>query len=81
MSDLNDADVRETLRAHRDGGVVSRLYATGEITEGTVPALGVLSASLELAGQHEDADRVGDVITYAAAVGERPAVKGWVSHL
>ncbi|MCX5077755.1 hypothetical protein OG321_35390 [Streptomyces sp. NBC_00424] len=45
MDDLTDTDVREILRPHRDGGPISRLYATGEITEDTGPALGMLSSS------------------------------------
>lgn len=81
MTDLNDEDVRGILREHRDGGPISRLYATGEITEETIPALGVLSGELDDQGKNEEAERVCDVITYADAAGERPAVVGWVGKL
>ncbi|WP_030781771.1 hypothetical protein [Streptomyces sp. NRRL S-920] len=81
MDDLTDNDVREVLRDHRDGGVISRLYATGEITQETIPTLGVLSTELDERGEHETAERVADVITYADAVGERPPVKGWTSKV
>lgn len=81
MDDLSDNDVREILRDHRDGGVISRLYATGEITEDTIPALGVLSAELDGRGEDETAERIADVITYADAAGERPPVKGWTSKV
>ncbi|WP_170198406.1 hypothetical protein, partial [Streptomyces chryseus] len=38
MSDLTDDHVRTILKQHRDGGPISRLYATGEIEADTVPA-------------------------------------------
>ncbi|MEV6422477.1 hypothetical protein [Streptomyces sp. NPDC051662] len=72
MDSLTDNDVRRTLHPFRDGGVTSRLYATGEITEETVPALGVLSSELDERGEDETAERVADVISYADAAGERP---------
>ncbi|MFI2434660.1 hypothetical protein [Streptomyces sp. NPDC018693] len=81
MTAVNDAQVREILREHRDGGAISRLYATGEITEDTIPALGVLTYDLEQQGRDEDAERVGDVISYAHEAGERPPVDGWVGKL
>ncbi|MFE4609986.1 hypothetical protein ACFRK5_16805 [Streptomyces niveus] len=81
MDDLTDNDVREILRSHRDGGPISRLYATGEITENTIPALGMLSTALDEKGQHETAERVADVISYADSVGERPPVNGWTSKV
>lgn len=81
MNDLTDTDVHEILRPLRDGGALSRLYATGEITEDTIPALGVLSSELDERGEHETAERVADVITYAAAVGERPSANGWTSKV
>jgi hypothetical protein len=81
MSDLKDQDVRDILRPHRDGGAISRLYATGEITEGTYPALGMLTVVLEEDRLHEEAERIGDVMSYVAAVDERPAVAGWVAKL
>ncbi|MFB6955232.1 hypothetical protein ACFCXP_36935 [Streptomyces niveus] len=81
MDDLTDNNVREILRSHRDGGSISRLYATGEITESTIPALGMLSVELDEMGQHETAERVADVISYADSVGERPPVNGWTSKV
>ncbi|MBG7704790.1 hypothetical protein HCJ76_43695 [Streptomyces sp. MC1] len=81
MTTVNDAQVREILREHRDGGTISRLYATGEITEETIPALGRLIFNLEQQGLDEDAERVADVVTYAHEVGERPPVDGWVGKL
>ncbi|MEU9033769.1 hypothetical protein AB0D45_02475 [Streptomyces sp. NPDC048352] len=81
MSDLTDDDVRAILREHRDGGTISRLYATGEITEDAVPVLGMLSTQLEEDGRGEDADRVGDVLDYVVAAGERPPVTGWVGKV
>ncbi|WP_046501544.1 hypothetical protein [Streptomyces odonnellii] len=81
MDDLTDNDVREILRPHRDGGPISRLYATGEIAEETVPTLGVLSSKLDDKGEHETAERVADVISYANSVGERPPVNGWTSKV
>ncbi|WP_116211570.1 hypothetical protein [Streptomyces olivoreticuli] len=81
MTNLSDTDVRETLRPHLDGGHISRLYATGEITGDTIPALGMLSTQLDELGQHEEAERIADVMIYADAVGERPSVRGWVGKL
>ncbi|MFJ9207510.1 hypothetical protein [Streptomyces sp. NPDC102264] len=81
MDSLTDNDVRKILHPFRDGGVISRLYATGEITEDTIPALGMLSVELDEMGQHETADWVADVISYADSVGERPPVKGWTSKV
>ncbi|MGI5451293.1 hypothetical protein ACQEVM_37125 [Streptomyces sp. CA-243310] len=81
MDDLTDTDVREILRPHRDGGPISRLYATGEITDDTVPALGMLSVELDEQELHESGERVGDVIAYARGAGERPPVNGWTSKI
>lgn len=81
MTDLSDAEVRAILREHRDGGPISRLYATGEITSNTVPALGMLSTDLDDEGRQAEADRVEDVIKYARAADERPPVNGWVGKL
>ncbi|GHA94561.1 hypothetical protein [Streptomyces chryseus] len=81
MSDLTDDHVRTILKQHRDGGPISRLYATGEIEADTVPALGMLSTQLEEDGRHEDAEQLGDVIGYALSAGERPPVAGWVAKL
>ncbi|MFE1129621.1 hypothetical protein ACFW6R_23445 [Streptomyces albidoflavus] len=82
MDNLTDNDVREILRPLRDGGAISRLYATGEITEETVPALGVLLSTREDAeGSSEETERLGDVITYAVEAGERPPVNGWTGKL
>lgn len=81
MTDLTDQDVREVLRPHRDGGYISRLYATGEITGETIPTLGVLSSQLDERGGNEEAERLADVIAYAREAGERPSVKGWLAKL
>ncbi|MEW2633354.1 hypothetical protein AB0903_17280 [Streptomyces sp. NPDC048389] len=81
MSDLTDEDVRTILREHRDGGAISRLYATGEIAEDAVPVLGMLSTQLEEDGRGEDAARVGEVLGYVLAAGERPPVTGWVGKV
>lgn len=81
MTDLNDQDVRDILRKHRDGDSISRLYATGEITEHTVPALNKLSGDLYFQGQDEDSERLHNVIEYATAVGARPAVASWIDKL
>ncbi|MEU7190944.1 hypothetical protein [Streptomyces sp. NPDC045369] len=81
MDSLTDNDVRMILRPHRDGGAIARLYATGEITGNTVPALGMLSLHLDERGEHETAERVADVISYADAAGERPPVRGWVTKV
>ncbi|WP_199570544.1 hypothetical protein [Streptomyces murinus] len=78
MTDLNDQDVRDILRAHRDGGPISRLYATGEITEHTVPAINKRAGELFYEDQDEEAARLHDVIEYVTAVGARPAVARWV---
>ncbi|MEV5677053.1 hypothetical protein [Streptomyces sp. NPDC052179] len=81
MTDINDAAVREILRPHRDGGVISRMYATGEITDATIPALGMLADQLHLDSRDEESDRLDDVIDYVRAAGERPSVTGWVAKL
>ena len=74
---LTETQIRDILRPHRDGGPISRLYATGEIGPDTIPELGVAAAEFEGA----EADRLDDVIRYAAAVGERPPVARWLgSH-
>lgn len=76
---MHDAQVREIIRPHRDGGPISRLYATGEITVDTIPALGLLSADLEQQGRHPEADQLDDVIAYARDAGERPPVPRWIT--
>lgn len=76
---MNDAQVRGILRAHRDGGPISRLYATGEISADTIPALGIAAGLLELDGQDTEAERLDDVIRYARDAGERPPVQRWVT--
>ncbi|MEE6264927.1 hypothetical protein ACJ6WD_09630 [Streptomyces sp. VTCC 41912] len=78
---MTDSAVRETLRPHRDGGPISRLYATGEITGETIPALGVKSGELDDAGDNEAAERLSDVIRYVDEAGERPPVRGWVAKV
>lgn len=75
MSDyLTDAEVREVIRALRDGGPISRLYATGEIQEDLIPALGVLAGFED---DDEQTERIMDVIRYANRAGDRPPVRGW----
>ncbi|MFG2747992.1 hypothetical protein [Streptomyces xanthophaeus] len=75
MSDyLTDAEVRGIIRPLRDGGPISRLYATGEIQEDLIPALGV-AAGLE--EDDEQTERIMDVIQYAHHAGDRPPVRGW----
>lgn len=81
MTDINDQAVREILRPHRDGRHVSRLYATGEITTDTIPVLGALADRLYVEGQHEESERLYDVISYTHQAGERPPVRGWVAKL
>ncbi|MFI8201129.1 hypothetical protein ACIF6K_32175 [Streptomyces sp. NPDC085942] len=81
MTHITDADVRDILRPHRDGGPISRLYATGEITEGTVTAIGVAADMLSLDAQDGESDRLEDVIDYVREAGERPPVAGWVAKL
>lgn len=76
---MHDAQVREIIRAHRDGGPISRLYATGEITPDTIPALGVAAGLLELDGQQTESERLDDVIRYARDAGERPPVQRWLA--
>ncbi|WP_406119680.1 hypothetical protein [Streptomyces anulatus] len=81
MTDINDAAVREILRPHRDGGHISRLYATGEITGDTIQAIGTAADRLYADGQHMERDRLEDVISYVREAGERPPVTGWVAKL
>jgi hypothetical protein len=76
---MNDRQIRNIIRAHRDGGPISRLYATGEITPDTIPALGTLAAQLEDAGDHNEAERLDDVIRYAQDAGQRPPVQRWIT--
>ncbi|MGW4981270.1 hypothetical protein [Streptomyces mirabilis] len=63
------------------GGPISRRYATGEITEETVPALSVLSTDFDDEGNDEESERIFDVIHYVVEAGERPQVSGWVGKL
>ncbi|MGC4947719.1 hypothetical protein ACLQ2N_16175 [Streptomyces sp. DT224] len=81
MTDLTDQDVRDYLRQHRDGGPISRLYATGEITEHTIPALIKRTGEMSYEEQDEEAERLHDVTGYVTAVGARPAVAGWTDKL
>ncbi|MFD3573860.1 hypothetical protein [Streptomyces sp. NPDC058644] len=77
---LSDREVRERLREHQDGGPVSLLYETGAIGESLLPTLGLRVDTLAEDGRDEDAERLGDVITYVAEIGERPAVPNWVNR-
>lgn len=81
MMHIDDDAVREMLRPHRDGGLISRLYATGEINGNTVLTIGAVADQLYLDGQHTEFDRLTDVIDYAREAGERPPVNGWVTKL
>lgn len=76
---MNDAQVRDIVRAHRDGGPISRLYATGEISADTIPALGVAAGLLELDGQQTESERLDGVIRYARDAGERPPATRWLA--
>lgn len=78
---LSDSDVRDILKPHRDGGPISRLYACGEITDETIPALGVLAACLDMAGASTAAEALFSVVRYARDAGVRPPVRGWVGKL
>lgn len=68
----SDEDVHTILRPHRGGGPISRLYATGEINYDLLTAFGMLTSRLHADGEHEEAERIGDVVTYTFAAGERP---------
>ncbi|MFD3907977.1 hypothetical protein HXS80_06320 [Streptomyces sp. CB04723] len=61
---ISDAGVRDILHRHRDGGAISRLYATGEITEHTATTVGVAADHLDLDAQHLEAVRLLHVIEY-----------------
>ncbi|MBK3639522.1 hypothetical protein [Streptomyces sp. MBT33] len=77
MTELTDHDVRARLRAHQDGGPISRLFETGEIVEETFVALGMRADQCEAEGQAEEAEQVTDVVEYVSTVGERPPVPNW----
>lgn len=81
MTHIDDATVREILRPHRDGGPISRLYATGEITHATVQSIGAVADRLYTDAQHTEFDRLEDVIAYVRGAGERPPVNGWITKL
>ncbi|MDT0435656.1 MULTISPECIES: hypothetical protein [Streptomyces] len=70
---MTETQIRAIVRPIRDGGPISRFYATGEIQPGLIPALGAATVDLD----DTSADEVDDVISYVAAVGERPPVTGW----
>ncbi|MFJ7419792.1 hypothetical protein ACIQXD_14425 [Streptomyces uncialis] len=74
---LSDHDVKSALRPYQDGGPISRLFETGEIGNDTFPALSQAAERLEGQGDHEGAETLGDVISYAAAAGDRPPMTGW----
>ncbi|MGW4249961.1 hypothetical protein [Streptomyces californicus] len=78
---ISDADVRNILQEHRDGGAISRLYTTGKITEHTATAVGVAADHLDLDAQHLEAVRLLHVIDYVREVGERPPVANWLAKL
>ncbi|MFD7884063.1 hypothetical protein ACFV3N_16690 [Streptomyces bauhiniae] len=77
---LTDAQVRTVLRPHRDGGPISRLYATGEIGPGLHTALTDLASKLYATDQDEESQKIEDVIGYVRAVGGRPPVRGWLDR-
>ncbi|MFE0187700.1 hypothetical protein [Streptomyces sp. NPDC058989] len=74
---LTEAEVQEITQPIRDGGPISRLYATGEIQED-------LFAALDEAAANEVNDerykRIMDVVTYVQEAGERPPVAGWMAR-
>ncbi|MEW2406501.1 hypothetical protein [Streptomyces griseoviridis] len=79
-TDVPDNRVRTVLRAHQDGGPISRLFETGRIDGDTLPALDLLINNVEDRGDHEEARRITAVLDYAVTVGERPDVANWVNR-
>ncbi|MFF8789170.1 hypothetical protein [Streptomyces sp. NPDC015125] len=77
MTELTDHEVRARLRAHQDGGPISRLFETGEIAEETFAALGVRADRCDAEGLAEEAEQVSDVAEYVSTIGERPPVSNW----
>ncbi|MCX4809024.1 hypothetical protein OG601_47175 [Streptomyces sp. NBC_01239] len=75
---MTDAQVRAIIEPHQGDGPIHRLYATGEIDDDTIPALGLLAAELADQGRDEEADRIGDVIRYVRDVGSRPPLTRWI---
>ncbi|QIB43015.1 hypothetical protein [Streptomyces aureoverticillatus] len=82
MDILNDADVRTILEPHQDGGLISRLCETGEITEKekTVQALGLLARDVLYSGDEHTAARLLNVAEYVSVTGERPPVPNWTTR-
>ncbi|GHH30108.1 hypothetical protein [Streptomyces rubradiris] len=76
---MTEQQIRDILRPYRDGGSISRLYATGEISEHTIPALVDLMASLDLDDRDTEIDQIHDVIDYVTQVGCRPPVTRWTT--
>ncbi|MEU9558010.1 hypothetical protein [Streptomyces fumanus] len=76
---LTEPQIRDILRPHRDGGPISRLYATGEIGDGLHTALDDLAATLLAADRDEQHEQILDVVRYVIAVGPRPPVARWVA--
>ncbi|MER5304575.1 hypothetical protein ABT039_34625 [Streptomyces lasiicapitis] len=77
MDTLTDRQVREALRPYQDGGTLSALFETGEITEDTISALGVAMQNRDQLAEDQEADTLGDVLSYVDAAGERPPVPNW----
>ncbi|MFG2147537.1 hypothetical protein ACGFRG_25635 [Streptomyces sp. NPDC048696] len=77
MDTLTDHQVRDALRPYQDGGTLSALFETGEITEDTIPALGLAMQSRDQLNEHQETDTLGDVLAYVDAVGERQPVPNW----
>ncbi|WP_274031220.1 hypothetical protein [Streptomyces sp. MMBL 11-1] len=77
---LSDHEIRERLRGHQDGGVISALFETGAIRPGIEAALSLRMDALEDEGKHVDAERLGDVLTYVCDVMDRPPVPNWVNR-
>lgn len=75
---MTDTQVRGIIEPHQDGGPISRLYATGEIDDDTIPALGLAEAELADAGRDEEADQISDVIRYVRDAGTRPPLTRWI---
>ncbi|MEV0126381.1 hypothetical protein AB0I16_33355 [Streptomyces sp. NPDC050703] len=80
MTDMADNRVRTLLRAHQDGGAISRLYETGRIDEETFPALDLLISKVEDGGNTPEAERLTAVLAYTMTIGERPDVPNWVNR-
>lgn len=80
MTETTDNKVRTVLRAHQDGGPISRLYETGRIDEDLFPAIDLRINEVEDQGDHTEAGKLTAVLDYACTAGERPEVANWVNR-